>query len=360
MRNIIGNQMKKIKKMICCLLAVTMLLGGFQPDVVKAGDNIIQNAMSLDLNGSYSGTAQEDGYVYNRLNVPRSGVITITISIFNNYNFRTINLYDNECEKIRYDEIYYDSNRHCNYKTIKYYLRAGTYYIKLQVGNSDKYSLKTNFKEANETFLESQSDSNDILSQAKSISMQKTYHGMIGDGDDQDFYIFKVPFSGNVTVTHKDYTDGVRGDYEILNQQGDRVASFYGGYDSNKGYAEDKDTYWLNKGTYYLKVYNYNRIYNFSIQIKPENGKVDYGTRSKSKATLKLVKFDGVDGYVVQYSISDKFSKRSTKSKTVKRTTLKLSGLNKSKTYYIRVRCYKKWNGKTYYGNYGDTYILWQ
>ena len=97
-------------------------------------------------------------------------------------------------------------------------------------------------------------------------------------------------------------------------------------------------------------------IYQF---FKPEAGGIESVTRNKTRATVRLQKADDVSGYILQYSTSEKFSKKSTKSKTVKGTTVKLSGLNKNKIYYLRVKRYKKYNGKTYYSDYGNTYTVW-
>ena len=90
-----------------------------------------------------------------------------------------------------------------------------------------------------------------------------------------------------------------------------------------------------------------------------EAGGIESVTRNKTRATVRLQKADDVSGYILQYSTSEKFSKKSTKSKTVKGTTVKLSGLNKNKIYYLRVKRYKKYNGKTYYSDYGNTYTVW-
>lgn len=351
---------KSVKKRLSMMLAVIIFFGGVHPTLAKAStDNTIQNAILINENGSYSGTAPEEEEVYYRLNLQETGIVTFTLNVFQD-NGSDILLYDNGYEKIQGYYAYYDGNRDCAYKKIKFYLCAGTYYIKLgNLYKNTSYSFSLNFQKGKESFPESQSNRNDILAQAKRISLEKKYYGLIGDGDYQDFYSFNMPFSGNISITHFNYTEEETGYYEILNSEGNRVCSFSGDYDYNKGYAYDKDTVELDKGTYYLKVYEHNGAYKFSINAKPDEGTVDYGMRSKSKATIRLKKSDDVTGYIVQYSTSDKFSKKSTKSKTVKGTTVKLSGLSKSKTYYVRVRCYKQWNGKNYYGDFGNTYTLW-
>lgn len=348
------------KKMECFVLAVLLFLTCMSATIAVASDsNLIQNAIPISENGSYTGTASEDGVSYYQLHLQTTGKVIFELSVFQDSGV-SIELFDNEYEHITSARAYYDSNRNCAYFKEPMHLNAGTYYIKLSdMYKFTTYSFNTAFESAKESFSESQYNPNDILSQADSISIGESYYGQIGYGDYQDFYIFKIPFSGNVIFRHYNYTENESGFYTILNQEGSDVYSVSGPYDSNKGYAFDVDTFRLNKGTYYLKAYGNNGFYKFSINIKPEKGTVNYGTRSKTNATLKLKKTDGVSGYVIQYSTSDKFSKRSTKSKTVTGTSVKLSGLKSNKVYYVRVKCYKKWNGKTYYGDYGDTYTLW-
>ncbi|MCD8013842.1 MAG: Ig-like domain-containing protein [Lachnospiraceae bacterium] len=72
---------------------------------------------------------------------------------------------------------------------------------------------------------------------------------------------------------------------------------------------------------------------------------------SKKKATIKWKKTSGVTGYQIQYSTSKTFSKGN-KTKLVSgssKAKVKLSGLKKGKTYYVRIRTYKTVSGKKYY-----------
>ena len=57
----------------------------------------------------------------------------------------------------------------------------------------------------------------------------------------------------------------------------------------------------------------------------------------------------------MQYSTSKKFTSKTTKTATVKsaKTSSKtVSGLKKSKKYYVRVRTYKTVDGKKYYSGW--------
>ncbi|MCD8013751.1 MAG: CAP domain-containing protein [Lachnospiraceae bacterium] len=69
------------------------------------------------------------------------------------------------------------------------------------------------------------------------------------------------------------------------------------------------------------------------------------------KITVKWKKKSGVTGYQIQYSTSKTFKKgnKTVKVSGAKKTKKVISKLKKGKTYYVRVRTYKKVNGVTYY-----------
>lgn len=72
-------------------------------------------------------------------------------------------------------------------------------------------------------------------------------------------------------------------------------------------------------------------------------------------ATLVWAPVSGANGYQVKYSTSKKFTKKTTKSVTVKKQKTKkvtLKKLKKGKKYYIKLRAYKTVNGKKIYGSY--------
>lgn len=94
------------------------------------------------------------------------------------------------------------------------------------------------------------------------------------------------------------------------------------------------------------------------------NSKINNTTVSKtkpSKVTGLAVKKDGkkklwvswtrkdASGYQVQYALNKKFTK-SKKAKNTSSTSMTLKKLKRKKIYYVRVRAYKKINGKKLYG----------
>lgn len=81
---------------------------------------------------------------------------------------------------------------------------------------------------------------------------------------------------------------------------------------------------------------------------KPTSFKVKAGKR---KAIVTWKKVSGVTGYKIKYSKKKSFSKA--KTKTVKGASHKkytIKKLKKGKRVYVKMRAYKKYKGKTYYG----------
>ena len=75
---------------------------------------------------------------------------------------------------------------------------------------------------------------------------------------------------------------------------------------------------------------------------------------SGKKMKIKWRKKSSVTGYQIQYATNKKFTKgKKTVTISGKNTTLKkISKLKKKKTYYVRIRTYKKVSGKKYYSGW--------
>ena len=87
------------------------------------------------------------------------------------------------------------------------------------------------------------------------------------------------------------------------------------------------------------------------ITVKKSAIKTAKRSRNNKKLKITLKKVSDASGYQIQYATSKKFTKKTTKTITVKGTTKTIQKLKK-KTYYVKVRTYKKVNGKTYYSKW--------
>ena len=77
-------------------------------------------------------------------------------------------------------------------------------------------------------------------------------------------------------------------------------------------------------------------------------------SKSRRKLTVKWKKRSGVSGYQLQYALNKKFTKgkKTKKVSGYKKTSLTLKKLKSRKTYFVRIRTYKKVNGKIYYSSW--------
>lgn len=89
----------------------------------------------------------------------------------------------------------------------------------------------------------------------------------------------------------------------------------------------------------------------YGVPKKPEMKKL---TAGKKRFTVQWKKDKKADGYQVQYSTDKKF-KKNVKSMNVskKNTKATVKKLKKGKTYRVRIRSYKKIDGKKYYSGWG-------
>lgn len=95
---------------------------------------------------------------------------------------------------------------------------------------------------------------------------------------------------------------------------------------------------------------------NTSAQAAIKGTKLTSVKPAKKKATVKWSKqTKGTTGYQIQYSLKKNF--KGAKLKTVssnKKTSVTLKSLKSKKTYYVRIRTYKKASGKTTYSSWSS------
>ncbi len=113
-----------------------------------------------------------------------------------------------------------------------------------------------------------------------------------------------------------------------------------------------------NLGTYTYKITlkgNYSGSKSLTLKIEPVKTSITKVTPASKGFTVKWSAKSAtqVSGYQIQYANNSTFSKAKTIGVTSSKTSSKkISGLTAKKTYYVRVRTYKKMNGKTYYSKW--------
>ena len=100
---------------------------------------------------------------------------------------------------------------------------------------------------------------------------------------------------------------------------------------------------------------NFFRDFKKSYTVKKTTLKSAKNAKGK-KLVVKWKKNTAGNGYQIQYSTSKKFAKGN-KTNTIsknKTTSYTIKKLKKKKTYYVRIRTYKKVSGKTYYSGWSS------
>ncbi len=112
-----------------------------------------------------------------------------------------------------------------------------------------------------------------------------------------------------------------------------------------------------NVGTYKVTIKgkgNYTGTKTLTFKINPPKTTLSKLTAGKKSITVAIAKKSTqVTGYQIQYSTSKTFSNATTKTISGYNTTkYTLKSLSANKTYYVRVRTYKKVGSTTYYSGW--------
>ncbi len=102
---------------------------------------------------------------------------------------------------------------------------------------------------------------------------------------------------------------------------------------------------------------NYSGTKKLTFEIVPAKVTLSKLTAGSKNLTATWKNVSGVTGYEVVYSTSKKFTKKTTKTVTIKKAKSKkttIKKLKKGKKYYVKVRAYKTVSGKKIYGAYSS------
>lgn len=332
----------KFTKIIAAILIAVMICGnagieGFGKKV-KA-----QAAMQLKWNSSQSGSLDYGESCIYTFTLKRSGRVNIELKLSNSYAMPELTVSDISGTEI-FDEYMLDGYPHTYNYSID--LLAGEYTLKL---SESTYTLKSTFTPSGETKQENYMATNNSETTATYYTLGKTINGQLALNDDVDVYKMIITKPGYITVNMvrssiKNYKISFKNVYED-----NPVMEEY-----NLGVGSKKIKFFAKRGVYYFTIMNtdssYSKTggtYRFTItNAGIPTSKILKVTNPSSKAARVVwTRNADVDGYQIQYSVTNTYKKGYYRTVTVRnRATAAtvLRNLRKGATYYVRIRTFKR------------------
>ena len=430
-------------------------------EVGSGSNNSMNSASTISVNTNYKGQiAKNDEKDFYKFTLASSGRIAISATAKMRWIYYYV--YDSSGNQLWSQNPDWNSTTESISTSEIIDLTKGTYYFVVSRDGSytGNYSFKLGYTNANESFTETGSGSNNTMASANSITLNTTYRGQLALNDEKDFYRFTLSSSTKVNFTATANVKWIY--YRIYDSSGNELWRDNAYWNSVTEKINTSESITLSAGTYYLvferdgsstgpytfklatHTHSYSNVvtkattskngkivkrcscgavkstttiyypktitlsstsYTYdgkvkkpTVTVKGSNGKVisasnytvSYASGRKNVGKYKVsVKFKGnysgtvsktftitpkatsltkltpqskgftaawkkqtvqVTGYQLQYSMSKSFSSKTTKTITKNATaSASYKGLKAKKTYYVRIRTYKKVSSTNYY-----------
>ena len=312
-----GKRMKKLKKLTALVVAFAMTLVCIMTCNVGNVNVKAAEAEELVLGKTYSeslGTGTKDsGYRYKwyKVTIPSSGKFTVTVTHYGEDNayfksWTILNVYDSTGNtRLLEDKNTFDVGANKRTLTCSNYFNQGTYLIYFETAGNSKslnleYEISTSFNSSNVSFEETYTSKHNAYDSANYMNLGVEYVGQMSIGDKTDYYKFTVDKSSYVKLfltSDTTYTcaEIIKDDVEYSLLHEFDTASVNGA-----DYYMINELFYLNAGTYYLRVYEYyNNYYVYNFEMSYANiGWVENsdGTMSYYDSDGDLVKDEWVAG----------------------------------------------------------------
>lgn len=222
----------------------------------QEGNDTLSTASPMTLNQDYQAHLQYDSDVdFYKFNLPKTGKLSITLPNISgkSWTYRLIDSQGNEYPWYGYTD-YNELAKGNSVTSIG--LPAGDYYLKVSryTGSTDEvpYTLQLKYT-AGDSF---EIENNDTLSTATPIVVNKAYDSSLQHDNDVDFYKFKLPKSGKLSIVLPNVS-GKSWTYRLIDSEGNEYP-WYGYTDYSelvKGVSST--SVGLPAGDYYLRVSRY-------------------------------------------------------------------------------------------------------
>ena len=257
-----------MKRTIAFLMAVLMavsVLFTVNLSAVAYGDSIF-DATAISLNKTYSGTITESNTTDNfTFTLSTSGALNISAKA--NMQWITCRVFDEDGNELWYTNPGWNSTTQQITIGSTLYLTSGKYYINFARDSRDgKYNFTLSFTSSGESFKESKWGTNNNIYDYESISLAKTYKGMLAKNDGTDFYRFTIPTTGAVRIQSKISIEWAY--CKIYDEDGNELWSHNPEWNTTSMVSTNDNTLYLTSGIYYIsfsKDGDRSGNYNFSI-----------------------------------------------------------------------------------------------
>ncbi len=237
------------KKMILLILAIVLSCTSLSISFASDGGSF-SKAESISLSDEVSGYLSEyNGQHVYKIVVPSGSSVQLNCDL-TWYMYRVyLHLYNADGEELASEYCIWNSNISRGHEAFTYYLNPGTYYISMDRYYEDgNYTLDLSSKKLNNLDLTRQ----ETLQDAKSITLQKDFTGVIAEGEYSDIYKIVVTQPGILKTRVKAYVDDVR--FLLMDKEGNQLKSGYYSWNSDLGYSNELHKMALEKGTYYIQI----------------------------------------------------------------------------------------------------------
>ena len=236
---------------------------------------IILNNNRAVVSGKYGDSNQ----VYYRFTPQTAGVLKVTASTTGTDSYSCVAssiVVEKTSEKI--DD--YGLADHSNPWVHAFPLSKGTTYLICGTGYyCTDYKMALEFKPVKESFPENYDDQEENWYNAREISLNRMYYGILGLGGDKDYYKFTVPATGKYTII----TNG-RFAMTMYNESGEKLANYY-------IYGYDRQEKMLEKGTTFYFGYSGDASeYTFSVNSHQHSWKTSSVTKATPDRNGRLVR----------------------------------------------------------------------
>lgn len=347
----------------------------------KEENESYEEANEVSLNTSYKGAIQFwDDEDYYKFTLSNAGKVSISFShknLMDTGRYWVVRIFNTKTE----EEVQLDSSgTDTSKKSAEVGLPAGTYYLRIESDasyrnhnwdeknhNTATYTFQLNFTASNIW----ETETNDSYEEADKVSLNTTYSGVNQYWSDVDYYTFTLSKGENVNLNFKHPQLSDSGRYWVLRLFNDRTEELMKLDIMGNETSTNSGEISLSAGTYYIKLESDASYRNHNWDGKNHNTatyqfKVSYYF-NETKPSLKAIptaynkikltqnKVSSSSGYTIYRSTSKNGTYKAIKdifaSSSRQYTD---SGLSAGKTYYYKVRGYRKISGKKYYSKYSS------